>query len=239
MRLRFDRSLTGILSTFACAGAVVFSLWPSGVDVRTDDQNRDSRPDVWREYDSRGELAKVAIDTNFDGRSDVEEYYQRGALTRRESDRDFNDQVDLVQEFDATTGASVRSVTDVDFDGVADLLVLFDQGRPVYSDWKHTDTPPEAAATRPRRPRRASNDRLGSFQDPFKTDLAVRMVRQDRGPADYIGTARAGGWFTATRGVASPRAPASSVADITVSLPQSIAATPYSPRGPPASRLLS
>ena len=52
---------------------------------------------------------------------------------RRDSDRDFNDRVDLVQEFDPTTHEHVRTVVDVDSDGTADLLVLFQDGRPVFS----------------------------------------------------------------------------------------------------------
>src|SRR5258708_5901630 len=90
-------------------------------------------PDVWRSYTRDGRIASVAVDTNFDGRSDVQEFYQDGALVRRESDRDFNDRVDLVQEFDQTTQQIVRSVVDVNSDGVADLLVLFQDGRPVYT----------------------------------------------------------------------------------------------------------
>src|SRR5215831_18265974 len=85
--------------------------------VRPEDQNHDGRPDVWRVYDDRGQLQSAAFDTNFDGRSDVQEYYQRGRLVRREADRDFNDRVDLLQEFDSVTQESTRAVIDVDFDG--------------------------------------------------------------------------------------------------------------------------
>ena len=46
-----------------------------GRDVRTDDKNRDGRPDVWRVYDRQGQLATMTVDTNFDGRSDVHEYF--------------------------------------------------------------------------------------------------------------------------------------------------------------------
>ena len=106
---------------------------PDARAVRTEDQNRDGQPDVWREYDGLGRLAGVLVDTNFDGRSDVHEYYDDdGALVRRESDRDFNDRVDLVQEFDAKTRERARSVVDTDFDGTADLLVLFQGGKPVW-----------------------------------------------------------------------------------------------------------
>src|ERR1700732_1973871 len=115
MKHRSYRPLAVKLCALACVAAAI-SLWPFGRDVRTDDdKNRDGQPDVWRVYDRQGELSSMAVDTNFDGRSDVHEYYQRGALVRRESDRDFNDQVDLVQDFDAATRQTVRSVSDVDF----------------------------------------------------------------------------------------------------------------------------
>src|ERR1700704_428665 len=90
------RSLMTTLCAIACAAAAVISLWPAGLDVRTEDHNRDGRPDVWRVYNRRGQIATVAVDTNFDGRSDVQEYYEGGALVRRESDRDFDDRVDQI-----------------------------------------------------------------------------------------------------------------------------------------------
>ena len=87
MQRRSHRSLVLSLCALACAAAAALSLWPRGSPVRTEDQNRDGRPDVWREYDRQGQLTKVAVDTNFDGRSDVHEYYERGALVRRESEK--------------------------------------------------------------------------------------------------------------------------------------------------------
>ena len=110
MKHRSYRPLAVKLCALACVAAAI-SLWPFGRDVRTDDdKNRDGQPDVWRVYDRQGELSSMAVDTNFDGRSDVHEYYQRGALVRRESDRDFNDQVDLVQDFDAVMYWSLRNL---------------------------------------------------------------------------------------------------------------------------------
>src|SRR5882672_4543223 len=110
MQQRRRRSLMVSLCAVACSVAAAVSLWlPSGA-LRTQDKNGDGRPDV-------------------------HEYYQRGALVRRESDRNFNDRVDLVQEFDPATREHTRSVVDVDFDGRADLLVLFRDGQPVFSKW--------------------------------------------------------------------------------------------------------
>ena len=50
---------------------------------------------------------------------------EQGALVRRESDRDFNNQIDLIEDFDTATGDRSRSVADLDSDGRADRLVLF------------------------------------------------------------------------------------------------------------------
>src|SRR5438477_5876587 len=142
MTRRFPRSLVLSLCALASGAVALAPLWQAAAYVRAEDRNGDGRPDIWRTYDRLGRVSDVTVDTNFDGRSDVHEYYQRGALVRRESDRDFNDRVDLVQEFDPTTREPVRTVVDVDFDGTADLLVLFQGGQPVFSEW----APPVAPA---------------------------------------------------------------------------------------------
>src|SRR5262245_46237318 len=129
------RALVFVLGVLLCTTAGLSSLWFSSGSTRTEDLNRDGRPDVWRAYGRDGRIASVAVDTNFDGRSDVEELYENGVLVRRQTDRDFDDQVDLIQDFDPATRQIVRSVTDVNADGVADLLVLFDNGTPVFSKW--------------------------------------------------------------------------------------------------------
>ena len=137
----------------------------------------ESRVSPWLRAGQR--RASVAIDTNLDGRSDVEELYENGVLVRRETDRDFDDQIDLVQDFDPATRQIVRSVTDVNSDGIADLLVLFQNGRPVFSKWmaavaqvafRESATSPSIA--------QASNDPL-PLLDPFSGDLAYKPVRVD------------------------------------------------------------
>jgi len=230
------------LCALAGAAAAAMLLWPPGGDVRTEDQNRDGRPDVWRVYDRQGQLAEVAVDTNFDGRSDVREYYEDGALVRRESDRDFNDRVDLVQEFDATTREAVRSVADVDFDGAADLLVLFEGGQPVYLKWAHLLTPAAASgssAQPTKASQRTADDQLAPLEDPFRTDLAVSAIRVGVGFSDCIGLATSGGLPESCSDVVGPLASSSGVSDSRVSHPSSATVVPYSPRGPPPSRLLS
>src|SRR5215468_9686103 len=121
-----------VVALGVCTTAAVLTLPKNAQYVRAEDRNGDGRPDEWRRYDGQGHLAQISVDSNFDGRSDVEEYYDSdGVLLRRESDRDFNGQIDLVEEFDPSTHERARSVVDVDYDGLADLLVFFHDGRPV------------------------------------------------------------------------------------------------------------
>jgi len=232
------RPLIVSLCALSCAAAAIVSSWPAGLDIRTEDQNRDGRPDVWRVYDLQGQVATVARDTNFDGRSDVQEYYDGGALVRRESDRDFNDQIDLVQEFDAGTRESVRSVADVDFDGSADLLVLFNAGRSVYSRWRTASRSPDSGRTLTHPStiqHRSADDRLGPIEDAFESDLAIRGVHVMLGPGhdDYVGTEESRGLPQPRDEIAGLLVSASRIADSELSLPPSAATLTRTPRGPP------
>src|SRR5580692_13067095 len=133
MPRRVSRVLAVLLCGTVCVSTAAISPWSPRGRVRVEDRNGDGRPDVWRTYDRQGRLTEVALDTNFDGRSDVLEYYDQGALIRRETDRNFDGRIDLIESFDRITHERVRSLTDVDYDGRADLLVLFSHGRTVYS----------------------------------------------------------------------------------------------------------
>ena len=219
---------------FACVAAAAASLWPASY-VRTEDHNGDGRPDVWRAYDRHGQLSEVAVDTNFDGRSDVHEYYEHGALVRRESDRDFNDRVDLIEEFDPTTRERVRSVEDVDYDGTADLLVLFQGGRPVFHKWAHAVTP---AGPRPERARhadispRTADDQLEPFEDPFRTDLAMRAAPV-AGSGDCVGLSTSGGLPDSCHHLGRPLASSSGLELIAHRRSPSTILDATSSRGPP------
>ncbi len=200
--------------------------------VQTDDRNHDGRPDVWRFFDARGKLTRVAIDANFDGRPDQEEVYQHEALTRRSSDRNFDQRVDLVEEFDPITHERVRSLVDVDYDGRADLLVLFASGRPVHSEWAATSATPAAApGARRARPASFSHDQLAPLEDPFAatsafgvasigdssdspavaslTALAEEPIRSTASslPLSLVGAAPAGPHLASCLTFAGPRAP--------------------------------
>jgi hypothetical protein len=150
-----------------------------GATTQAHDLIHDGRLDGWRTHHHVAHRSSVAIDTNFDGRSDVKELYENGVLIRRESDRDFDDQIDLVQDFDPATRQIVRSITDVNADGVADLLVLFQNGKPVFSKWVAAITPVaryDSGALGSARPSRLP---LASLVDPFSDDLAYKPVRVD------------------------------------------------------------
>src|SRR5579864_6721132 len=114
MRRSVSRALVLVLCGTVCVSTTAVSSIFSGAPgdrVRTEDRNGDGRPDVWRTYDRRGRLTEVAFDTNFDGRSDVLEYYDQGALVRRETDRNFDGRVDLVESFDRLTHERVRPIS--------------------------------------------------------------------------------------------------------------------------------
>jgi len=160
---------------------VVFSLlaaastWTAIDSTTADDRNGDGRPDMWRTYDRAGRLIELAFDSNFDGRSDVHEYYTGGDLVRRESDRNFDDRVDLVEEFDRATHEPVRATIDIDFDGIADVLTLFQDGQPVYSVQASVRRAGLIEDRSIEAPRRGQGDSpLAALQDPFASDAAVR-----------------------------------------------------------------
>jgi hypothetical protein len=227
--------LAAVLAIIACATAAVLTLPKNVQYVRAEDRNGDGRPDEWRRYDQAGRLEQVSVDSNFDGRSDVEEYYDsEGVLIRRETDRNFNGQVDLIEEFDPTTHQHAESVVDVDYDGRADLLVLFRDDRPVFSKRAPEPAAPiadlgpfaQVAEVQP-----ATNDPLVPLSDPFQSDITVRGLRS----TIKVGTAG----LAASGGL--PCAPilaatfASSV-DVTAAIgshPLAGLLPPRAPRGPP------
>jgi hypothetical protein len=236
MKQRFQRPLVVLLCALACAAGA--SVWSPVRSSSTEDRNGDGRPDVWRVYDRQGQLSEVAVDTNFDGRSDVHEYYQGGALVRRESDRDFNDRVDLIEEFDPATREHVRTVEDVDYDGTADLLVLFQGGRPVFSKWVHPRAPAAANGCFARHTDaspRTADDQLAPLDDPFRMDLAIRAVRVAANSGESVGLSTSGGLPASCCDVSSPLAPSSGLERIgSRPVPPTIN-DPHFSRGPPVS----
>lgn len=224
-----------VLTLGACTAAAVLTLPKHAQYVRAEDRNGDGRPDEWRRYDQAGHLAQISVDSNFDGRSDVEEYYDTaGVLIRRESDRNFNGQVDLIEEFDPTTHLHAESVVDIDYDGRADLLVLFRDGRPVFS--KRAAEPAVGVAdlgplARFADVRSEANDPLVPLTDPFQSDTTVRGLRT---------TTRVGSVGLATSGgLPSPHVTVATLvsnADVVAANESRQHSTPFvrrAPRGPP------
>jgi hypothetical protein len=220
-------------------GSFAVSPWLGTGYVRTEDRNRDGRPDVWRVYDGHGVLREVGIDTNFDGRSDVREYYDGGGLIRRESDLNFNDQVDLVEDFDPITHDHIRSITDLDFDGTADRLDLFYNGRPVFS--KQVDPSFRAAArTVDRRGLpgvtvRTGDEPLVSLLDPFKGDTALRALSVLADDSASLGLPSSAGLPASRHDAVGALLPSSGMRADVLSAVTLSTVTPRALRGPPAS----
>jgi hypothetical protein len=237
MTRRLRRSIaTGVCAAVVAAAATVSLLTPAA-RVSSADRNGDGRPDSWRTYDQHGRLSEVSVDTNFDGRVDEQEFYDRGSLVRRESDRNFNDRIDLVQEFDPATSKPIRSTVDVDDDGVADLLVLFHDGRPVFSKWTRPRQPLVGAGLlASTRSSYVSRRGLAAMRDPFLDDVSVRDVRL---PAAVRGTAGLfeSSAFPAPGVLYSPLARTAAIEEWRTSHPASAVTLLFSPRGPPAASL--
>jgi hypothetical protein len=140
---------------------------------------------------------------------------------RRESDTNFDGRVDTIEEF--VHGNLTRMVTDTDFDGTADLLVLYSDGIPVYSQRASAS---QLAATLP-------SQEGSSLLDPFEHETAIRQATRNLEPLaglptssklDTLPHSRALPSFHSTRRVSSLLTPSSQVD------PRQLF-----PRGPPAS----
>jgi hypothetical protein len=243
MLRRSPFALVASVSLASALMALSFSVWTGRNLTRSADRNGDGRPDVWRSYDRLGRILEMTLDTNFDGRSDVYEYYERGALVRRESDRDFNDRIDLVQQYEGPTSEHASSIVDVDADGTADLLVLFQGGRPVFTKWSHPKTSVRALATSlgavstPSARDDARPGQLVPLENPFAGDLAVRAVSIPADSGDAVGLSTAGGLPAAWSLYASPLARSTGLCSRIGAAFTSFVLLPYSPRGPPSLQL--
>jgi hypothetical protein len=165
-----------VICALACATSPILQILPFAFSIRAEDRDGDGRPDIWRLYDDRGALVEVDIDTNRDGAADVKEHYHHGILTRRESDRDFNGQIDLVEDFSDGSRGDVRVLMDVDYDGAADQLVVFHNGRRVLV--KEVAGGTAAAGRRVGRSAVVRRGRQGSttlvaLSNPFRDDTTV------------------------------------------------------------------
>ncbi len=89
-------------------------------------RNHEGNPDQWLYRINNGEY-KILIDTNGDGRPDVLKTYKGDQLVEIDSDRNFNGQIDLVQEY--SQGVLVREIHDDDFEGRPESIRTFRGGK--------------------------------------------------------------------------------------------------------------
>ena len=207
------------LLAFAGAFCLELGLRPT---LTTFDRNDDGRADVWEYHDGPfGTLSKIVEDTNFDGRQDRVSYVVAGSL-RRETDTNFDGRVDQVEEFDVDSNRT-RTVRDTDHDGTADVLVLYQDGVPIYTQ--------RAGAVA--RPATLSSQHGHSFIDPFEGETTVR--REVRGDDSLAGLSSRAKLYLLAPSRASP-ARATPVRVFTVLNSSShFDPRPLFPRGPPAS----
>src|SRR6478672_4806268 len=111
----FARRLTALI---LCLGSIAGILgltvrWNTSGVVLTEASNQDGQPEVWESHPDVDESV-VTLDTNLDGRPDERLHYRNGDLVTLEADSDFDNRVDIVEEFDPITHEVVRSLIDVD-----------------------------------------------------------------------------------------------------------------------------
>jgi len=177
--------------------------------------------------DARGAIVERRFDTNGDGRPDVVEYYRNGALLRRVSDRNFNGVTDLVEDFDAVTQQRVRSIVDQDYDGTADVLLLYRHGQPVVSERAS-----QSESDNARTPVRRDAPALVSLRNPFGDSRAFESSALAVPWETWIGPTAAAGLLVSAASLSAPtrslNSPARPVrAELTANR------TLRSPRGPP------
>jgi hypothetical protein len=218
------RSICGLVALFyAIASANVLVLaapaefWPASARMALDGA-------------ARNRLLVVGIDNNRDGRSDVEEYYGvDGGLVRRDSDRNFNGQIDLVEEFDAATHEEQRSIADIDDDGLADLLVLFQGGRAVFVEHAQPGTGQSARPIEPP----VGTSSLHPLDDPFQGDVAMRGQAPLEPAQATLGVVPSAGLPASQVRLAVPVDAPASPSLRSADRPQLAAAAVLSLRGPP------
>jgi hypothetical protein len=238
----FARRLTALI---LCLGSIAGILgltirWNTSGVVLMEARSQDGQPEVWESHPDVDESV-VAFDTNLDGRPDERLHYRNGDLVSLEADSDFDNRVDIVEEFDPITHEVVRSLIDVDEDGRADVLVLRQDGQPVFEKWAHQIAPRENAwiserrattvFTSPANPLSDDSD-LIPLADPFTGDLAVRSAHSSR-PASRDGLLSTSGGLPLPATVISCARSSVSVRESAFHSPLPSAFVPTSPRGPP------
>ena len=206
MKSRFERAVALICVTVCALGALMPGFIRTGV---------------------HGRFTELQLDTNGDGQPDVVEYYRDGALLRRVSDRNFNGVTDLVEDFDEVTQQRVRSIVDQDYDGTADVLLLYRHGQPVVSERAS-----QSESDNARTPVRRDAPALVSLRNPFGDSRAFESSALAVPWETWIGPTAAAGLLVSAASLSAPtrslNSPARPVrAELTANR------TLRSPRGPP------
>lgn len=91
------------------------------------DVNFDAKVDLVREFNDRGDLVSERLDTDFDGRIDVVNFFEEGLIARKEYDTNFDNVVDLWRYFDK--GVIARKEADLNHDGNVDYWEYYENGQ--------------------------------------------------------------------------------------------------------------
>jgi hypothetical protein len=148
-----------------------------------------------------------------------------------------------VEEFDAATHERIRSIVDLDYDGTADLLVLFQDGRPVFSK-RLTPKPsgniladqPQLVAHQPQPVRRSGDvDRLAPLADPFRVDRSISGTNVAPSGRGSVGLSTSGGLPVSSSDAISPVRSSARFMSREVHASSLAYLSARSPRGPPLS----
>jgi hypothetical protein len=90
------------------------------------DVNFDSKVDLIRNLDDKGELVSERLDTDFDARIDLVVFFEKGAVVRKEYDTNFDQRVDMWRFFEA--GVIARREADLDYNGKVDYWEYYEAG---------------------------------------------------------------------------------------------------------------
>jgi hypothetical protein len=104
----------------------------AGEVVRRFDLNRDKQPDVFKYYRPKAGggdmLVRKEMDLNFDGKIDyIYLYDEAGEVTMIKSDHDFDGKTDIVDYYQQKV--LVRREVDLNFDGQPDLWKFYERGK--------------------------------------------------------------------------------------------------------------
>lgn len=91
------------------------------------DVNFDGRIDLIRTFSADEELLVERLDHDFDGRIDVVNYFEQGAIVRKEYDTNYDATIDMWRYYDQ--GMVSRKEADLNYDGRVDYWEYFEQGQ--------------------------------------------------------------------------------------------------------------